>query len=496
MWNRINLRMRIYTILITLVMITLAGGVVMIWYTYRMQSLMTTIIDKNVASFQSAEELEMALVNQKGFVSYYFLDQNTDWLRRLGEYRQIFKDRLEEVRLQVETRQQKEAIDKIESEYLSYISSKDHVISYYKTGSLKKAAMLHPDVREHFFKVLELTNDFKKMHAEQIRKARVNSLAQAKQLRIIAETAVVIVFLLGIFLAFIFSSQILGPLRRLASKAVREGDVYTSENEVKAISRSIRGLLEDVDHRQSELEKSQGILLQAEKMALVGKLAAGTSHSIRNPLTSVKMRLFSLSRSLELDANQKEDFDVISEEITHIDTIVENFLEFSRPPRLKMRTVNPKHVVDLAIKLLQHRLESYGVRIRLDRKQSVPDIQIDPEQLKEVLVNLIINACESMHDGGLIIISEGVTGTESSGQMIEIRITDNGPGIPKSIQDKVFQPFFSTKEEGTGLGLSIAVRIIEQHGGSLKLTSKQGEGTTFIMSLPVRGVNIENNPDN
>ena len=159
---------------------------------------------------------------------------------------------------------------------------------------------------------MKLTDNFKEMLLAQIREARDDSLAQARKLRTIAGIAVANVLLLGVLLAAIFSGQIFVPLRKLASKADLKGDPNGSENEVQAVSRSIRGLIKDADHSRSQLEKSQDILLQAEKMALVGKLAAGTSHSIRNPLTSVKMRLFSLSRSLELNAYQKEDFDVIS----------------------------------------------------------------------------------------------------------------------------------------------------------------------------------------
>lgn len=487
MWNRINLRMRIYVVLITLILITLAGGVIMVWYTYRIQEIMTTIIDKNVAAFQSAEELEIALINQKGFVSYYFLDKDPEWLKRLAEYRQIFKERLSEVRLHIETRPQKDAIAKIESEYLQYISSKDQVIKYYMDGSLNIGTQLHKEVRNHFFKVLKLTDDFKEVLLTQIREARDDSLAQAKKLRIVAGIAVANVFILGLLLAAIFSGQIFVPLRRLASKADLKGDQNKSENEIQAVRRSIKGLMKDVHHSRSQLEKSQEILLQAEKMALVGKLAAGTSHSIRNPLTSVKMRLFSLSRSLELDDCQKEDFDVISEEIDHIDTILENFLGFSRPPKLKMRKINLEHVITLSIGLLRHRLESYKVIVTLDKKQSIPDIQGDPDQLKEVLVNLVVNACEAMENGGQIVISEDLSVKEPLGQVAEIRIADKGPGILKSTQEKIFEPFFSTKEDGTGLGLSIAVRIIEQHRGLLEVISKQGKGTTFIIYLPLKG---------
>ena len=165
--------------------------------------------------------------------------------------------------------------------------------------------------------------------------------------------------------------------------------------------------------------------------------------------------------------------------------IVRNFLEFSRPPKLKMQRVSPSDVVDNALVLLRHRLESYGVQVKLDRVEGLPEIWADPDQLKEVLVNLMLNACEVMAGGGVITVREEILGDSPRGPAVVIRVGDTGPGIPESVQDKVFQPFFSTKEEGTGLGLSIATRIIEDHGGRLELESKKNEGATFIITLPL-----------
>jgi signal transduction histidine kinase len=216
----------------------------------------------------------------------------------------------------------------------------------------------------------------------------------------------------------------------------------------------------------------------------MGKLAAGVAHSIRNPLTSVKMRLFSLGRSLQFDPTQREDFNVISEEMRHIDSIVRNFLEFSRPPKLKMQKTSPSDVVDKALQLLQDRIDNYGVKAKVDRRRRLPEIWIDPGQLEEVLVNLLVNACEAMPNGGSIVIREEERMAESTGGVVIVQVSDDGPGIPQSVQDRLFQPFFSTKEEGTGLGLNIAARILEEHGGRLTVESQEGEGTTFIITLP------------
>ena len=485
MWNRISLRSRVSIILAALVFITLIGGMGTVWYTYQMEGLLTSIIHEDLAAFQTAEALETALINQKGFVSYYFLDGDPDWLRRLGEYRQIFKQRLSDAYRYSQSAEEKEAAELIESEYSQYITLKDQVIDFYKIGERDAGIELHPKVRTHFFKILELCEKYKQFNKNKSLQTSEKSHIRAKNLRITSGVFMLVGFCLAVFLAFVLAKQILEPVRKLTMEADGETDSQKSGDEIKALSRSVRGLIKDVDHTHSELKKSREHLLQAEKMALVGKLAAGMAHSIRNPFTSVKMRLFSLNRSLEMSGPQQEDFDVISEEIRNIDTIVQNFLEFSRPPRLQMQQISPSTVVDSAIQLLEHRLKSYEVDIKISREEPLPEIQADPEQLKEVFVNLVVNACESMTGGGTIVITEEVTTAVSAERAVVIRLSDNGPGIPESILDKILQPFFTTKEEGTGLGLSIAARIVEEHNGWLDFKSKEGEGATFIITLPI-----------
>jgi len=486
MFRQLSLRFRIYSVLAALVLITLMGGLVMVWYTYRMERLLSDLIDRNVASFQAAEALQSALLNQKGSVSYYFQDGDPTWLRHLGEYRQSFKERLKDARSLTDAGPERTTMDRIESEYAQYISLKDAVIEHYRAGKKEKGVLLHRQVREHFFKVLQLCEDYKASQTRRMNEVKFQSLSQAKRLRIVAGSAILCVLLLAVLLAFVLVHQILGPVRRLALEADREPGKGDADDEVKALSRSVRGLLEEFDVAQTELEKSREHLLQAEKLAAVGKLAAGMAHSIRNPLTSVKMRLFSLQRTLELSNLQQEDFQVISEEIHHVDTIVQNFLEFSRPPKLKMQSISPSEVVDLVLRLLEHRLALSDVQVKLERESPLPKTEADPERLKEVLVNILVNACDSMPDGGSIVIREDWSRNPSSEPAVVIRISDNGPGVAESIQERIFEPFFSTREEGSGLGLSIAARIVEEHGGTLELVSREGEGAAFIITLPVK----------
>ncbi len=457
----------------------------MVWYTYRMERLLTDIIHNHLAAYNAAEALETALVNQKGFVSYYFIDGNPDWLKQLGEYRQIFKTRMVRAQQLANNELQVHTLLRIEQEYNRYVTAKDQVIDHYRAGRTQEGTNLHQTVRISFFTILDLCEEYKLIQKNQIFQVQNESHVQARNLRIIAACAVAISFFLALGLVLFLVKQILGPIHRLAQDASRTPLDNQKNNDINSLHHSVHGLLKDVHTTRQELEKSREHLLQSEKLALVGKLAAGMAHSIRNPFTSVKMRLFSLSRTLKLNETQQEDLDVVSEEIRHIDTIVQNFLEFSRPPRLQVQYISPSTVVDQALQLLIHRLKSYRVEISLHRDSVSPPILIDPEQLKEVLVNLIVNACEAMHDGGNISIHECVTDTTGFGETAMIELSDNGPGIPTEILDKIFQPFFTTKEEGTGLGLSIANRIIEEHEGRLEVESTHGQGSTFRIFLPL-----------
>jgi len=481
--KRLSLRSRIILILAALVLTTLGGGLISMWHTYRMGHLFTSVIDTAVMGLQAAEELETALVRQKGLTTYYFLDGNPDWLSQLEELNESFNTWLKKARNSAQTDNERSILNQIESEYLRYIFARDQVIELYQAGKREAGAQRHWDVRKQFFAIQGLCDQYKAIHKEEISQARIESRAQTKMIKGMTLVALPSVLVLGVLLAYILLNQILKPIRILSMEA---GDIEINSSlprEMTALSQRVHSLMENVDQTQSELQQSRAHLLQAEKLAMVGKLAAGVAHTIRNPLTSVNMRLFSLERSLELSQTQQEDFEVISEEVRHIDTIVQNFLEFARPPKLK---ISPSEVVDMALQLLRHRLESYGVQVELDREHRLPMIEADPEQLKEVLINLLVNGCEAMGQGGLIVIREEEGVVEPLGRVVVIRVKDNGPGIPKSVRDQVFQPFFSTKEEGTGLGLSIAYRIVEEHGGWLSLKSKEGEGTTFTITLPCR----------
>lgn len=484
-WKRISLRTKIFVILTGLVLTTLIGGSVTMYLIHRIGLLVSSAFDENVSGLTTAQGLDTALVNQKGLLTYFFLDGNPDWLKQLESHQAVFEEILKKARDSAYTPGQREILNQIESRYIRYSYMRDQVISLYTSGRKPEGYALHQEIRPQFFALRELTGLYREAHEKELVEARGQLDYQAQFIDNLALLAMPGALIMGCLLAYILMRQVLQPIRQLARAADPSSDEDMESDEIEALSHRVHDLIQDVDQTQTQLKWSHQHLLQAERLAQVGKLAAGVAHTIRNPLTSVKMRLFSLERTLTLSLSQKEDFEVISEEIRHIDTIVRNFLEFSRPPKLKIQNVSPSDAVDMALQLLKHRIESYGVEVAVVRSGRLPEIPADPEQLKEVFVNLLVNACEVMNDGGQIVIEERKRTTESADKMLQIKVSDNGPGMPPAVREKIFEPFFSTKEEGTGLGLSIARRIVGEHRGELLVESVEGQGTTFTILLPM-----------
>lgn len=479
-----GLRNRVISLLLGLLITAISGGLITVSYTHHIGTLFSSIIERDLESFQIAEEMETALVMQKGFATYFYQDSNPDWLRQLFLQEKIFETKLVQAKATSGKEETQQLLRRIETEYLHYKNERRRVIEFYQKGETVRGQQLHHRIRPQFLSMVAQCELFKDFHKRHILEARSEIQTRSRILGMAAWGAVLFVTLMGLLLAYILFRQILEPIRQLAETTHPPGLSPPMVDEVRALSSRVHRLMEDVDQTQSRLARSQEQMLQSEKWALVGKLAAGVAHSIRNPLTSVKIRLFSMGRNPHLSSAQKEDLEVISTEISHIEAIVRSFLEFSRPPKLVMQPISPSEVVDLSLRLLQPRLAAGHVKVELNREHPLPVLSADPDQLKEVMVNLLVNACEVMVKGGIIRISERVEVDEKGRRWAVLTFSDNGPGIAEEIQEKVFQPFFSTKEEGTGLGLSIASRIVQDHGGKITLESREGEGATFILTLP------------
>ncbi len=240
---------------------------------------------------------------------------------------------------------------------------------------------------------------------------------------------------------------------------------------------------------RAQLVESHAIIERQEKLAALGVLAAGVAHEIRNPLTAIKARLFTQQKMLQPGSPEAEDASVIGKEINRLERIVRDVLQFARPSEPKLALLPAGTSLREVRDLLAPQLEKSAIQVKLEFADTAM-VRADPQQLKQVLINLVQNAAESIGHNGQIILRERCATARLRGQptrVVILEVEDSGRGISAEVQKRLFDPFFSTKEGGTGLGLSIAARILQKHGGALEFQTRLNHGTTFGVVLPQPG---------
>ena len=235
--------------------------------------------------------------------------------------------------------------------------------------------------------------------------------------------------------------------------------------------------------QQRLLEQQQQA--SADKLASVGRLAASVAHEIRNPLTAMKMWLFSLREAVGGQPELNRKLVIVDEEITRLEGIIREFLEFSRPLAVSGRPEAVTDILQRTLEFLGPRLEHTQIRVVQDFNPGLPSVLADAEKLKQVLLNLIGNAAEAMRDGGELRLTATCESDADGRRMVVLRVQDTGPGLPQEAQRRLFEPFFTTKEQGTGLGLWLASQVMARHAGRLVLESSSPQGTVFAVWIPV-----------
>jgi signal transduction histidine kinase len=234
-----------------------------------------------------------------------------------------------------------------------------------------------------------------------------------------------------------------------------------------------------------KLVETQALVERNEKLASLGLLAAGVAHEIRNPLTAIKTALFLQQKKFSPGSPERADGEIVEREILRLDRIVTNFLQFARPTEPEPEVISADLPLREAERLLAPQLATLG--IQLVREESSPlRIRADPAQLKQVLINLVQNAADSMTGGKITLRARPDRELNPAGEtdVVILEVVDTGKGITPEIEKRLFDPFFTTKESGTGLGLPIAARIVEINGGSLQYQTQVNRGSTFGIVMP------------
>jgi len=310
--------------------------------------------------------------------------------------------------------------------------------------------------------------------------------------------------LVTLAVSYLISLQILIPIRKLVStsKALAQGDLdarvdIKSGDEMEYLANSFNAMALALKKRDEQLKEfATKKIMESEKLAIVGQLAASVAHELNNPLTGIVTYSHLMLEKIPCDDPTRASVEKIAGQADRCKDIIRGLLDFSRQRKPEKTLSNINTILRGCISLVENQAAFHNIQIVENYQDNLPLVVIDPSQIERVFLNLIINAAEAMAGGGKLTLA---TRLDSDNRVVEVEFTDTGHGISEENMNKLFEPFFTTKDiaHGTGLGLAISYGILKSHKGTISVESEVGKGTTFIVRLPLNGIieDTENEPE-
>ena len=342
-------------------------------------------------------------------------------------------------------------------------------------GSATAAAALGAELSAHLEQIVSSTR-------ARVEARTLKALEDIARARVALYVLCVAGPLLSALLGLALLRGLAAPLDALlqATRRLKAGDL---EYRVQGLRDEFAELSASFNEMAASLQRQAHLMQRTEQLVVVGELAAGLVHEIKNPLAGIKAAMQLLSGEAALSAEDREVLDKVAREVVGLEGLLRSFLDFARPVRPQLTEVDLNGFVEsVAAFYLRSHAAKRDCPVRIARSLGrIPLARVDPMQLQQVLLNLLLNAVDAMPDGGAVEVR---TGFDQRANEVHIDIADGGRGISPAHAHQIFRPFFTTKPGGTGLGLAVSKRLVEQHGGSLSFTPNPGGGTVFRVQLP------------
>lgn len=323
----------------------------------------------------------------------------------------------------------------------------------------------------------------------------------------------IFIFLSSIVISLIFANRITVPLVDLSvlSDGIAKGnqvlkvkkDLIQRNDEIGILARAFDVMVENLRKNIKELKESQDLLIHAEKMEAIGRIASGVAHEVRNPIGIVLQAINYLeAQKVKNQVPEPDTLEMMKNNIKRADNIIKALVDFSRRAELKSEPQDINPILESSLGLIQHKLKLEHIELVKDLKDGLPKVLVDRQKMEQVFVNLLLNACQAMPNGGKIFIRSYQKEFRAIGgkvgyrikdsfrpqeKVVVVEIEDTGIGVSPGDLDKIFEPFFTTKrdDKGTGLGLYVTKNIIERHKGSIEVESKKDKGAKFILNFKI-----------
>jgi signal transduction histidine kinase len=479
---------------LVVIAIILAGGFSTITYIYQVQDETNQLMEQNVQSAKMAKELNLSLFEIRAASLTYLHDRSQERIDALQEKQNEFIALLDQARITAITEEEKNLLQQISALFTNYQQTLTNALELHRKGWIGQPNKLIVHASQDLINTIEeKTNAF--IASKEL--AQANYKESIERNDDIIRTAIYALgaggIILGLVLGWMIARIILNPIYRLVLK-VR--DAAGSEM-VEQISMSpgkgleeldfhINRLIGRINQAHEDLQKNRELLEHSSKLAAIGRIAPALAHEIRNPLTAIKMLIYSMMQEPKISQEKLQDLEIITLEINRVEGFLQNFLKYARPSKPQMQMVSINEVIKETLHLLGPRFKQNKIKLTEIHKKEDLQIKVDPDMIKQIVMNLLLNAIESMGNKGELKLTTSINKNDSEKSMLEIAISDTGPGIPDDIKDSLFDPFIKGKDQGIGLGLSISQRIAELHKGWITASNNTGKGATFTIHLPMQ----------
>jgi signal transduction histidine kinase len=455
------------------------------WYVRTLQRSSAELISSNVSSMQAAQELEISVREVRSQFTRYLITQDEGHLKLIPGLKGRTEDALAEAERLAQSPEEQRLMRRTRQGFERFFAEYERVLAEREQWKYPKIFELTDALFEK--EILGPAHEYLRAN-----EAVLTSTTAANQQTADRITAgLVAVGLCGSFGGLLGGAGLTAAVRRSILRTV-EGVRSTTDQLDQAVplvpvaappaADPVERMKQSATAVLARLRQTERDALRAEQLAWVGQMAAGIAHEVRNPLMSIKL-LVQATVERAGGAFKGRDLAVLEEEISRLEQIVSGFLDLARPPRPDPRPVDVTALTERVVDGVRARSELQAVRVRVEAAGRPAVVSADPNQLRQILFNLLFNALDAQPHGGHVTVRVAADPQAERPEVL-VAVEDGGPGLPAELGERVFEPFVSTKESGLGLGLSICKRIAEMHGGRLTVAST-AHGTTFTLRLPV-----------
>jgi len=439
---------------------------------------------------QYSSQIEIAILECRRAEKNY-------WLRKKNIYITEVKAQLDKIAHNIELIKSKSPNKKLLNQINKIaLLSDEYYKDYIKSVRSFRAGKRMGDIlneNNHFIIVSRKLQKLAPLLAEESRKKMQTEIQRTERIKIRAVriifswiiSSIIIGFLIVLYITQHFiksTSTLMNTMKKIEAGNYQARLNIKSKDEFGVLGGYFNEMLNKIEEGRNKRKVLQQQIANAEKLASLGRLAAGIAHEINNPLTGVLTYSHLLLKKAQEGDPQKNKLRIIVKETTRCREIVKTLLNFARQTKPDINPANINEIIERSLSLVKNQASFQNIKIIKELNQSLPLIAVDPNQIQQVFINILLNAQEAMPDGGKLAISSNL-----HNKFVETKFTDTGCGIPKEEINKIFDPFYTTKQEsqGTGLGLAVSYGIIEQHHGDIEIKSKVNKGTTVIIKLPI-----------